>query len=38
MNYAQKNDLFFPLFTKVVVNKSQAYWYDAFIKKYNFQL
>ena len=25
MNYAQKNDLFFPFFTKVVDNKSQAY-------------
>ena len=25
MNYAQKNDLFVPFFTKVVVNKSQAY-------------
>ena len=25
MNYAQKNDLFFPFFTKVVVNKSQVY-------------
>ena len=25
MNYAQKNDMFFPFFTKVVVNKSQAY-------------
>ena len=25
MNYAQKNDLFVPFFTKVVVKKSQAY-------------
>ena len=25
MNYAQKNDFFFPFFTKVVVNKIQAY-------------
>ena len=25
MNYAQENDLFFPFFTKVVVNQSQAY-------------
>ena len=25
MNYAQKYDLFFPFFIKVVVNKSKAY-------------
>ena len=25
MNYAQKYDLFFPFFTKAVVNKSNAY-------------
>ena len=25
MNYAQKHDLFFPFFIKVVVNKSEAY-------------
>ena len=25
MNYARKNDIFFPFFTKVVVNKRQAY-------------
>ena len=25
MNYAQKNDIFFPFFIKVVVNKRQAY-------------
>ena len=25
MNYAQKYDLFFPFFIKVVVNKSEAY-------------
>ena len=25
MNYAQKNDLLIPFFTKVVVNQSQAY-------------
>ena len=27
MNYAQKYDLFFPLFIKVIVNKSKAYSY-----------
>ena len=41
MNYAQNNDIFFPFFTKVVVNKSQVYsfsdnWYDAFIKNITF--
>ena len=25
MNYAQKYDLFFPFFIKIVVNKSKAY-------------
>ena len=37
MNYAQKYDLFFPFFIKVVVNKSKGVffsdnWYDAFTK------
>ena len=41
MNYAQKYDLFFPFFIKVVVNKSKAYsfsdnWYDAFTKNITF--
>ena len=27
MNYAQKYDLFFPFFIKVVVNKSKAYFF-----------
>ena len=27
MNYAQKYDLFFPFFIKVIVNKSKAYSY-----------
>ena len=38
MIYAQKYDIFFPFFIKVVVNESKAYsflinWYDAFTKK-----
>ena len=37
MNYAQKHDLFFPFFIKVVINKSKAYnWYDAFTKNITF--
>ena len=43
MNYAQKHDLLFPFFIKVVVNKSKAYSFliicmMSLQKKYNFQL
>ena len=42
MNYAQKYDIFFPFFIKVVVNKSKAYSFLIIgmmhLQKYYFQL
>ena len=42
MNYAQKYDIFFPFFIKVIVDKSKAYSYLIIgmmhLQKYSFQL
>ena len=42
MNFAQKHDILFPFFIKVVVNKSKAYFFlitgMIYLEKCNFQL